>query len=155
VPELSLGKMTPYFVIGLADVLLAVLMGRYLFGVPLRGSAALLFAMAAVFLAGALGLGMLASIVTRNQMLASQFAMVLTFLPAYLLSGFMFAIANMPEPVQYLTRVVPARYFIALLRGIYLKGVGLEVLLPEAALLVAFSVVVLAVAHLVFRKKVG
>jgi len=152
-PELVLGKLLPYFAIGMFDVLLAVLMGAFLFGVPMRGSLALLFAMAAVFLAGALSLGMLFSIVTRSQLLASQMAMVLTFLPAFLLSGLMYAIPNMPAGIRAVTYLVPARYFVHLLRGIYLKGVGLEVLAPEAALLAAFSAAMIALAMRKFRKK--
>jgi ABC-2 type transport system permease protein len=151
-PELVLGKFIPYFVIGLVDVLLAVLMGQFLFHVPLRGSVLLLFGMAAIFLTGALALGLVISIVTKGQLLASQLAMVLTFLPAFLLSGFMYDIGNMPPPIQVLTHLVPARYFVALLKGIYLKGVGLEVLAPDALLLVAFSLVMLLVAVRKFKK---
>jgi len=116
-PELILGKLLPYFAIGMLDVLLAVLMGAFVFQVPLRGSAALLFAMAAIFLTGALSLGMAISIVTKGQLLASQLAMVLTFLPAFLLSGFMYDIGNMPRAIQVVTHVVPARYFVALRRA--------------------------------------
>ena len=153
--ELILGKLLPYFTIGMFDVLLAVLMGQFVFDVPLRGSLVLLFGMAAVFLAGALSLGMLISIVTKSQLLAGQLAMVLTFLPAFLLSGFMFSIANMPRPIRAITYLVPARYFVALLKGIYLKGVGLEILGPEAALLAAFSVVMVLLANAKFKKKLG
>jgi ABC-2 type transport system permease protein len=153
VEELLLGKLLPYFAIGMVDVLLAVLMGELLFDVPLRGSLFLLFGMAAIFLAGSLALGMLISILTRSQLLASQVAMVLTFLPAFLLSGFMYDIANMPRPVQLITHLVPARYFVSLLQGIYLKGVGLEVLAFEAALLTVFAVAMLTIARLRFRKK--
>lgn len=151
--ELILGKLLPYFVIGMLDVSLAVLMGEFLFEVPLRGSAALLFIMAAVFLAGALSLGMVISIVTRSQLLASQLAMVLTFLPSFLLSGFMYATSNMPAPIQFATYLIPARYFVALLKGIYLKGVGLEILALEAGLLTVFggTMILLAVAQ--FKKK--
>jgi ABC-2 type transport system permease protein len=151
--ELILGKLLPYFGIGLVDVLLAVLMGQFLFHVPLRGSVALLFGLAAVFLAGALALGMVVSIVTKSQLVANQVAMVLTFLPSFLLSGFMFAISNMPRPIRLVTYLVPARYFVALLKGIYLKGVGLEILGGEAALLVLFAAVVLAVAKATFKKR--
>ena len=151
-PELILGKLLPYFTIGMFDVLLAVLMGEFVFGVPLRGSAGLLFGMAAIFLSGALSLGMTISIVTRNQLLASQLAMVLTFLPAFLLSGFMFAIANMPAVIQWITYLIPARYFISLIKGIYLKGVGLEILMGEAVLLALFSVVMMIVANAKFKK---
>lgn len=151
--ELILGKLLPYFAVGMLDVLLAVLMGEFLFRVPLRGNAALLFAMAAIFLAGALSLGMVISIVTKSQLLASQLAMVLTFLPSFLLSGFMYAISNMPEPIQWITHVIPARYFVALLKGIYLKGVGLEVLAVEAGLLALFGALMVTMAHLKFKKR--
>ncbi len=152
--ELILGKLLPYFAIGMLDVLLAVLMGEFLFHVPLRGNVALLFGMAAIFLAGALTLGMLISIVTKSQLLASQLAMVLTFLPAFLLSGFMYDIGNMPKAIQVITYLIPARYFVALLKGIYLKGIGLEILWLEAGLLAVFGAVVMVVANVKFRKKV-
>ncbi|MCS6288987.1 MAG: ABC transporter permease [Nitrospira sp.] len=154
-PELIFGKLLPYFGIGMLDVLVAVLMGEFLFEVPLRGNVALLFGMAAVFLAGALSLGMLISIVTRAQLLASQLAMVVTFLPAFLLSGFMYDISNMPTVIQAITHVVPARYFVSLLKGIYLKGIGLELLMMEAVLLTVFGLVVLLAANLVFKKKMA
>jgi len=153
--ELVTGKLLPYFLIGLLDVALAVLMGEFLFQVPLRGSVALLFALAAVFLAGALALGLVISIVTKSQLLASQLAMVLTFLPSFLLSGFMYAISNMPRPIQLVTYTIPARYFVALLKGIYLKGVGLRILLLEAGLLTVFAVLIVLLAVRKFRKKLG
>ena len=120
---------------------------------PLRGSVILLFGMAAIFLTGALFMGMVISILTRGQLLASQLAMVLTFLPSFLLSDFMYAISNMPRPIQLLTYLIQARYFVVLLKGIYLKGVGLQILWTEAALLVAFSVLMVAWANLKFKKK--
>lgn len=153
--ELVLGKLLPYFAIGMLDVLLAVLMGEFLFHVPLRGNVALLFGMAALFLAGSLSLGLVISIVTKSQLLASQLAMVLTFLPSFLLSGFMYAISNMPPPIQLLTYLIPARYFVALLKGIYLKGIGLEILAAEAGLLALFGTVVMTVAIVKFKKKVA
>ncbi len=151
--ELILGKLFPYFVIGMFDVLLAVLTGEFLFRVPLRGSVALLFGMAAVFLAGVLSVGMLISIVSKSQLLASQIAMMVTFLPAFLLSGFMYAIRDMPKPIQLITYLIPARYFVALLKGIYLKGVGLEILAVEAGLLAIFSILMMFLANLMFKKK--
>jgi ABC-2 type transport system permease protein len=150
--EIVLGKLLPYFGLGMLDVLLAVVMGEFLFHVPLRGSVALLFAMAAIFLAGALSLGMVISIVTRSQLLASQLAMVLTFLPSFLLSGFVYAIGNMPVPIQLATRLIPARYFVTLLKGIYLKGVGLEILAVEAGLLTLFGAVMVILAIAKFKK---
>lgn len=154
-PELVLGKLLPYFAIGMLDVLLAVLMGEFLFQVPLRGNVALLFGMAAIFLVGSLSLGLLISIVTKSQLLASQLAMVLTFLPSFLLSGFMYAISNMPPPIQILTYLIPARYFVALLKGIYLKGIGMEIMVLEAGLLALFGAAVMTVAIVKFKKKVA
>lgn len=151
--ELILGKIIPYFAIGMLDVLLAVLMGEFLFQVPLRGNVALLFGMAAVFLGGVLSLGVLISVVTKSQLLASQLAMVLTFLPAFLLSGFLFSIANMPKVIQLVTYLIPARYFVAILKGIYLKGVGLEILGGQALLLTVFGLVAMLLAVGRFRKK--
>ena len=151
--ELIFGKLLPYFAIGMLDVLLAVVMGQFLFRVPLRGNVALLFAMAAIFLAGALSLGMVISIVTKSQLLASQLAMVLTFLPSFLLSGFMYAIGNMPHAIQLVTYLIPARYFVALLKGIYLKGIGLEILALEAGLLTVFGAAMVLFANLKFKKK--
>ncbi len=152
-PELILGKLLPYFAVGMFDVLLAVLMGEFLFGVPLRGNVALLFGMAAVFLAGGLSIGMFISIVTRSQLLASQVAMMSTFLPAFLLSGFMVPIANMPPAIRAVTYIVPARYFVAILHGIYLKGVGLEILGFEAILLTVFGTVMVLLSNGKFKKK--
>ncbi len=154
-PELILGKLLPYFAIGLLDVLIAVLMAVFLFHVPLRGSVFLLFGVSALFVFGTLAQGILISTLARQQLLASQFAMVSTFLPAFLLSGFTFAIANMPAPVQVITFIVPARYFVALVKGIFLRGVGLEALWPDALFLVVFAVIVAGAAITKFRKKLA
>jgi ABC-2 type transport system permease protein len=152
-PELILGKLIPYFIIGLVDMTIAVVMGEFLFGVPLRGNVALLFGVSSIFLAGTLTLGLLISIVARNQLVANQVAMVATFLPAFLMSGFVFSIANMPQALQLVTYLVPARYFVTIIKAIYLKGVGLEILGGDVLLLVVFAVVVLALSNLLFRKK--
>ncbi len=154
-PELVVGKLVPYFTIGMLDVVIAVVMGEVLFHVPFRGSLAFLFATSALFLVGVLSMGMLISIATKNQLLSSQVAMVTTFLPAFLLSGFIFAINNMPRAIQIITHVVPARYFVALLKGIYLKGVGLDVLYGEVLLLAAYSAIMFLLAIGRFRKKLG
>jgi ABC-2 type transport system permease protein len=154
-PELVIGKLIPYFTIGLFDVLLAVLMAEFLFHVPLRGSVVFLFAMAVVFLIGTMSWGILISINTKNQLLASQFAMVSTFLPSFLLSGFMFSIANMPDAIQVITYIVPARYFVALLKGIYLKGVGIHVMQNEVILLIIYAVVMFGLAIVRFKKKLA
>jgi ABC-2 type transport system permease protein len=151
--EMILGKLIPYFAIGMIDMVISVVVGKFVFLVPLRGNVALLFVMASMFLAGALSLGMLISIAARNQLLASQVALVTTYLPSFLLSGFVFDIGNMPAVLQVVTRVVPARYFVTLLKGIYMKGVGLEVLAMEALLLAVFATIVIGIANLAFRKK--
>jgi ABC-2 type transport system permease protein len=151
--ELVLGKLIPYFTIGMLDVFLAVVMGEFLFHVPLRGSIALLFTMAAIFLAGALSVGMLISIVTRSQLLSSQLAMLVSYIPALLLSGLMFAINNMPRPLRLITYLVPARYFVSILKAIYLKGLGLEFFALEAGLLAMFGAVIMVLANVKFKKK--
>lgn len=151
--ELMLGKLLPYFAIGMADVVIALLMALYVFDVPLRGSIPLLLVVSACFIVGTLAQGILISTLARQQLLASQVAMVSTFLPAFLLSGFTFAIANMPRPVQVITVIVPARYFVKLVKGIFLRGVGLAALWHDVLFLVLFATVVLGVAILTFRKR--
>ena len=151
--ELITGKLTPYFLIGMVDVALAVLMGQYIFDVPLRGNAALVFGIAAIFLPGALTMGLLISIMTRSQLLASQLAMVLTFLPSFLLSGFMYSIANMPIFIQGLTYLVPSRFFVASLKDIYLKGAGFAIVKADAAILLIFAIVLIAVANRKLKKR--
>jgi ABC-2 type transport system permease protein len=151
--ELILGKLIPYLALGQVDVLLAVLLGQFLFRVPLRGSVLLLFALVMVFLVGTMSLGIVISVAAKNQLLANQMAMILTFAPSFLLSGFVFPISNMPRAVQIVTYLVPARFLITILRGIYLKGVGLEILAGEALLLTAFAVAMVALANALFKKK--
>ncbi|MGC1403354.1 MAG: ABC transporter permease [Thermodesulfobacteriota bacterium] len=150
--ELIVGKLLPYFCIGLFDVLLAVLMGEFLFHVPLRGNVALIFVQAAVFLIGTLSLGLLISIVTKSQLLASQLAMVATFLPAFLLSGFAYPIRSMPRVLQWITYLIPAKYFVTLLKGIYLKGVGPRVLWVEGTFLAVFGLAMFVLANKKFKK---
>lgn len=150
--ELILGKLLPYSGIGFANMVVAVFMTVFLFDVPLRGSVTLLFGVGLVFVVGTLAQGVLISTLARQQLLASQMAMISTFLPAFLLSGFAFAIANMPLPVQGITYLVPARYFVALVKGIYLRGVGLEVLWADAAFLALFALAVIGVSIRKTRK---
>jgi len=151
--EIILGKLIPYFVIGMFDVLLAVLLGKYLFQVPVRGRVDLIFGSAALFLAGALGVGVLISVITRAQLLSSQLAMIVTYLPALMLSGFVFAIRNMPEPLQWITYVIPARYFVSLLKGIFLKGLRIENLFMELSLLAVFALAMLVLSTIRLRKR--
>ena len=153
-PELVLGKLLPYFVVGMVDLSVAVAMGKYLFHVPMRGSLPLLFGIAAVFLVGALSLGMLFSVAARSQLPASQMAMAFTFLPSYLLSGFVFSIDSMPPAVRAVTYLVPSRYFVKVIKGIYLKGVGLGTLALDTALLLVFGAATLLAATRLIRMKI-
>jgi ABC-2 type transport system permease protein len=153
--ELIVGKLIPYFVIGIVDVLIAVVMGEFVFHVPLRGNVALLFGSASIFLVGALAMGTVISIVTKNQLLSSQVAMVSTFLPSFLLSGFIFTIANMPQAIQIVTYAVPARYFITILKDIYLKGVGLEILWLQIVFLAIYGAAMVALANMKLKKKLA
>ncbi len=152
-PELVFGKVIPYFVIGMVDVIIAVSMGKWLFNVPIVGNAGLLFAMASIFLIGALFWGMTLSILLKSQVLANQIAIVSGYLPTLILSGFVFAIENMPLPIQCITYIVPARYFIAILRGIYLKGIGLEILWLDALLLSIYAGIMILLANKKFKFK--
>lgn len=145
--ELIFGKTLPYMGIGMLDVGIALGMSIWVFGVPFRGNPALLFLMAAVFLTGALFLGMTLSIVLKSQVLANQLAIAIGFLPTLMLSGFVFAIWNMPRPLQWLTTLLPGRYFITILRGIVLKGVGWEVLWIEAVFLLIYAACFITLAH--------
>lgn len=151
--EVVAGKLLPYLGIGLVDVVLSSALGVALFGVPFRGSAVLLMALSFMFLIGALGLGMFISAVARSQLLATQAAMLATFLPAFLLSGFMFAIETMPAALRAVTFMVPARYFLVVTRGIFLKGVGIEVLMAQGLLMIAFAAAGLALAIGAFKKE--
>jgi ABC-2 type transport system permease protein len=152
--EIILGKFIPYFIIGFIDQLIAVATAQFVYHVSFRGNLALLFLCSALFLTGALALGMLISITAKNQLMASQLAMLVTFLPGFLLSGFAWAISNMPPAIQVITHIVPARYFITILRGIYLKGVGVKVLWLDIFLLVVFTIIMVAIADKNFKKKV-
>jgi ABC-2 type transport system permease protein len=153
--ELIVGKLVPYFCIGLFDLVVALLAGRFIFQVPLRGDRPLLLATSILFLLVALALGVFISIVGKSQFAASQFAMVATLLPAFLLSGFVFPIANMPIPLQGFTHLIPARYFVTILRGIYLKGIGITVLAGDVLFLAVFGALIFTLAVRKFRKKMG
>jgi ABC-2 type transport system permease protein len=153
--ELIVGKFIPYFAIGMLDLVIAVIMGRFVFNVPLRGSIPLLFILSAIFLTGALSLGIYISTSFKNQLMASQMALLISFLPTFLLSGFTYEIFNMPPAVQAITYLVPARYFIKMLRGIYLKDVGIIALWPETICLCLFTYILVGLAIKKFKKKVA
>jgi len=145
--EFLLGKLMPYFVIGMADLTVAALSAVYIFDVPLRGPVSGLILVSALFLIVVMLQGALISVVAGNQLLASQIALVSTFLPAFLLSGFIFAIENMPWVLQYLTMIVPARYYVALSKGIFLKGIGPLLMWTEVVALIIMAFVLTAAAR--------
>ncbi|HKJ01289.1 MAG TPA: ABC transporter permease [Longimicrobiales bacterium] len=151
--EVILGKLLPYVGIGLFDVLVIVAAGVLIFGTPMNGSVVLLVAMTLLFLLGALGLGIFISAVVPSQVLATQVAMVATYLPALLLSGFLFDIAAMPAFLRGVTYLIPARYFVAVTRGIFLKGVGISVLWPQALFMAVYAALGLGLAARMFRKE--
>jgi ABC-2 type transport system permease protein len=151
--EIVLGKLLPYLGIGMVDVVVTSTLGVTVFAVPFRGSVVLFLVLSFLFLAGALGLGIFISAVARSQMLATQIAMIATFLPAFLLSGFMFSIDVMPPVLQAISLIVPARYFLVVTRGLFLKGVGAGVLWSQALFMVAFAAIGVALAVRAFRKE--
>jgi len=153
--ELIAGKLLPYGLIGLVDMVLVLAVSIGWFEVPLRGSLALLVAMCVVYLICTLGLGLFVSTISQTQQQAMMTAAFFFMIPMVFLSGFVFPIENMPDVVQPVTYLVPLRYFLIILRGIFLKGVGLETLWPQALAMLAWGAVVLTLATLRSTKRVG
>lgn len=149
--EFILGKTLPFALIGFADVILVTVVGVFWFNVPIQGSLPLLFGATSLYLMTTLGIGLLISTVSRTQQQAMMSAFFFYF-PAVLLSGFMFPIANMPQAVQWFTYLNPLRYFLVVIRGIFLKGVGLEILWPEMLALAVLGIVMLWLASSRFQK---
>jgi len=152
--ELLLGKLGPYFIIGMFNMLIIMAMGKFLFQVPLRGSPLLLIGLSAVFMIATLGQGLLISVTSDNQMQAFQMVMLTTFLPAFFLSGAIFAIYLMPLPLQVASFCVPARYLVTISKGIYLKGIGIKVLWPHVLMLVGSGILLVLAAIAKFAKKI-
>ena len=150
--ELLLGKVMPYFVLGMGGMLLSVAMAVWQFGVPLRGSFWLLLGASAMFMLVALAMGLLISTVSRIQFVAGQIAILVTFLPAFILSGFIFDIGSMPVVVQAITHIVPARYFVAVLQTLFLAGDVWQVVLVNTAALLVMLLVLFAVLRRKARK---
>lgn len=153
--ELIVGKLVPYFSLAYVDLVMVYLMGQYVFQVPFRGSLFLMFFASSLFLVGAMSLGFLISVVARNQFFATQLALLGTFLPAFILSGFVFPVGNMPRLLQAVTYLVPARHLVIILRGIYLKGAGLEILVAPIAVLALFGFLVALVATRRLGKRIA
>jgi len=153
--ELIIGKIAPYFMIGLIDIIVAIIAGVFWFGVPIYGSPLLLLALSCIFMFGGVCTGIIISINARgSQSVASQVALITSFLPALLLSGFVFAISNMPAPLQIVTYVIPARYFVTISKSIFMKGSGIDALITETLLLTLYGTLVFAVAVKKFRKRI-
>ncbi len=137
--ELVLGKMAAFFLLGVTDTVMAIFIGRVIFNVPFRGSVLLLAVTGCVFLCGALFWGIFISAATKSQLMAYQVGFLTSFLPAFLLSGFVYALENMPPVIQAISHIFPARYFVTILKGIFLKGVGIEVLWLDTLFLFAYG----------------
>jgi ABC-2 type transport system permease protein len=151
--EIMLGKLAPYFAFGMFDVLICALIAIYWFHVPFRGSYFTLFISSALFLVVVLSLGFLISVLAKNQFAASQLALVITFLPAFLLSGFLFSIEQMPVALQWFTRILPARYYVSVLKKIFLKGTPTAMLYADLIPLGVFALVLALLATRAFHKR--
>ena len=151
--EITVGKLVPYFVLGMGGMLLTLAMAQLLFKVPLQGSFLVLTATSALYMMVALGMGLLISSIARSQFVAGQVALVATFLPAFMLSGFIFHIGSMPEPVQIITHIVPARYFVAILQTVFMAGDIWPVLLSNSAALLLMMLLFLGIARRNARKR--
>src|SRR5687767_3895849 len=153
--ELIVGKLLPYALIGMVDVLLVVAVAVGWFEVPLRGSFLLLLGMCLIYLLTTLGLGLFVSTISRSQQQAMMTSSFFFLIPMVFLSGFVFPIENMPAVVQHVTYLIPLRYFLVILRGIFLKGVGLETLWPQALALLAWGLAILALATVRSTKRLA
>jgi ABC-2 type transport system permease protein len=153
--EMVLGKMLAYFLVGLADAVLAFVSGVTVFAVPFRGSLFVLAVSTLVFLCGAMFWGIFISAGARSQVVAYQMGMLTTFLPGFLLSGFVFSIDTMPKWIQAISIVVPSRYFVTILKALFLKGVGLNILWPQIVYLILFAAIVFWLSVRRLNKKVA
>jgi ABC-2 type transport system permease protein len=151
--EILLAKLIPYFLLGMGGMAASVAIAVFLFGVPLVGSVWVLTATSALFMLASLGMGLVISSVARNQFVAGQIAIITTFLPAFLLSGFVFDINSMPRAVRIITHVVAARYFVAILQSVFLAGNVWSVILPNAAALAGMAALFLGLARAIARKR--
>jgi len=151
--ELVAGKLIPYFVLGMGGMLLSVAMALWLFDVPLRGSFWALTAASALFMLVSLGMGLLISVVAKNQFVAGQISIIITFLPAFILSGFIFQISSMPAAIQVITHIIPARYYVAILQTLFLAGDIWPIILSNSAALAVMMVIFLGLARRKMQKR--
>jgi len=153
--QLIIGKMAPFLLIGIIDVVLVVGVATFFFSLPLKGGFWVLFGLCLVFLMTTLGLGLFVSTTSRTQQQAMMTAIFFIMMPMIFFSGFVFPIENMPDSIQYISYAMPLRYFFVIVRGLFLKGVGIETLWPQALALLVFGVVILSLSVLRFRKRLG
>ncbi|MBF8247333.1 MAG: hypothetical protein HW374_133 [Bacteroidetes bacterium] len=153
--QLILGKLLPFVIIGFIDVILVLGVAVNLFGIPLKGSILLLFGLSGLFILTTLGLGLFVSTISHTQQQAMMTAQFFIFFPMIFLSGFTFPIENMPKIIQAITYIIPLRYFLEIIRGLFLKGVGIETLWPQALALLVFGVTILSLSVLRFQKRLG
>lgn len=153
--EIILGKLLPYLAIGMTQLLLVLAVGTWVFDVPVRGNIVLLLTAGLIFLAGMLGQGLLISVVTKNQLVATQAGAITSLLPSLLLSGLVFPIDNMPLFLRGLSMVLPARHMVTTLRGVMLKGAGVEQLWPDLLAMAAFALFILVVATARFQRRLA
>jgi ABC-2 type transport system permease protein len=151
--EILLGKTIPYFALGMLGLALTILASKYLFHVPLRGSLVILAASCTLYLLVALGVGLLVSSTFKNQLVASQFSMLLTYLPALMLSGFLFDLRSVPAAVNAIASIFPARYFVSILQTVFLAGDIWSVILPDAAMLLGMVALLLGLSGVATRKR--
>ncbi|MGO9775138.1 MAG: ABC transporter permease [Terracidiphilus sp.] len=151
--EIMLGKLAPYFVLGMLDTVISATIAIYWFHVPFRGSWITLMGASALFMVVVLSLGFFISVLAKSQFAASQIALLITFLPAFLLSGFLFSIEQMPIALQWITRILPARYYVSALKDIFLKGTSASMLYAELIPLAVFAFVLALVATRSFHKR--
>lgn len=153
--QLLVGKTLPYLGISLIATVLILSAARFLFGVEIRGPVLDLFAATLIYLIGALGFGLFVSSISHSQAMAFQVGVITSMLPALLLSGFVFPIRTMPQPLQWVTYAVPARYYLVILRGVILKGAGLATYARQAGFLLIYAVAVLSIASLRLARREG
>ena len=151
--EIMMGKLVPYFVIGMFDVIICAAIAIGWFHVPFRGSYLTLLVSSALFMVVVLSLGFLISVITKSQLAASQVALLITFLPAFLLSGFLYSIEQMPIVLQWITRILPARYYVAVLKKVFLKGTPTTLLYTDLVPLAVFALVLGLLATRAFHKR--
>jgi ABC-2 type transport system permease protein len=153
--QLIIGKLAPFFVIGVIDVVLVILVALLVFALPVKGGILLLIALSIVFLMTTLGLGLFISTISRTQQQAMMTAIFFFMLPMIFFSGFVFPIENMPPVIQGVSYLIPLRYYFVIVRGLFLKGVGLDVLWTQAAALLALGTAILSMSVLRFQKRIS